>query len=441
MMKSGFKWGIFRAYIPFLNMRIDWAFLAQGLVVSLSTGLALVPLLTASFGLTFEEAVTLAMLHMILVTSHIMVFGEPYAAGWITAALPLVLVTVLGDLADPAERFKMMTALSLEFSFLCLLMAVTGLGQKLIDSIPTALKAGIIFGAALAAFKRIFYDDFSNFELMPVSFISAIFLSIIIFYLPHFQKWKKQSKNIGFVASFGLLPVLIVVGFTGYLFDEFDFNIVNGFLNPPFNSLWNKASPIVIGWPSFSYYINAVPIVMMTYLLLFGDLLTGKSIVEEHQNERPDDIIEFNMNRSHYALAIRNFLMAVTVPFFPTQGVLWAGAQIIVADRWKEGKEKLDHFIGGISAFYYYAIPIGFLWLPIVTFLKPFMPVSLMLTLLITGIACSRLAFKTATQTIDRLIMIVLACFIAMNEIAVGIVIALTLPLIFGRIKAIRTKK
>jgi hypothetical protein len=276
---------------------------------------------------------------------------------------------------------------------------------------------------------------------MPVSFISAIFLSIIIFYLPHFQKWKKQSKIIGFVTSFGLLPVLIVVGFTGYLFDEFDFNIVNGFLNPPFNSLWNKASPIVIGWPSFSYYINAVPIVMMTYLFLFGDLLTGKSIVEEHQNERPDDIIEFNMNRSHYALAIRNFLMAVTVPFFPTQGVLWAGAQIIVADRWKEGKEKLDHFIGGISAFYYYAIPIGFLWLPIVTFLKPFMPVSLMLTLLITGIACSRLAFKTATQTIDRLIMIVLACFIAMNEIAVGIVIALTLPLIFGRIKAIRTKK
>ena len=204
-MKSGFKWGIFRAYIPFLNMRIDWALLAQGLVVSLSTGLALVPLLTASFGLTFEEAVTLAMLHMILVTSHIMVFGEPYAAGWITAALPLVLVTVLGDLADPAERFKMMTALSLEFSFLCLLMAVTGLGQKLIDSIPTALKAGIIFGAALAAFKRIFYDDFSNFELMPVSFISAIFLSIIIFYLPHFQKWKKQSKIIGF-GSYGHVP-------------------------------------------------------------------------------------------------------------------------------------------------------------------------------------------------------------------------------------------
>ena len=422
-------------------MRIKWTLLVQGLVVSLSTGLALVPLLMTSFGLTFEEAVTMAMIHMILATSHIMIFGEPYATGWITAALPLVLVLVIDDYEAPIERFQMMTALSLEFAVLTLFLAVTGLGQRYINAIPTALKAGIIFGASMAAFKRIFYDDLSNIEAMPVSFISAILLSIMIFYLPAFQKWKQRSKLVQFIASFGLLPVLIFVCIAGYAFNEIEFEIVGGFLNLPLMDLLNKVSPFAIGWPPIEFYFAALPIVLMSYLILFGDLLTGKSIIEEHQDKRDDDIIEFNMSRSHYAVAIRNALMGLIVPFFPTQGVLWAGAQIIVVGHWKEGKKNLESFIGGISAFYYYAIPIGFIWLPVVTFLKPFMPISLMLTLLLTAIACGRLAFKTAIKNTDRLIMIILGLFIAFNNPAMGIVVALASVMLFKRLNGLLNNK
>lgn len=440
MIKSGFKWGIFRAYIPFVHVRIEWQLLLQGLVVSLSTGLALVPLLTISFGLTFEEAVTMAMLHMILATSHIMIFGEPYASGWITAALPLTLAVVIGDYDTPVLRFQMMTALSLDFALLTLILAITGLGQRLINIIPIALKAGIILGAALAALKRIFYDDISNIEAMPISFICAMVLSIVIFYLPLFQRWKQKVKLVNFIASFGLLPVLMVVGILGYAFNELEFNIVSGFLNPPIMSLFNKVSPFAIGWPPINFFIEALPIVLMAYLILYGDLLTGKSIIEEHQDKRADDKIDFNMNRSHYAVAIRNAMMGVIVPFFPTQGVLWAGAQIIVVEHWKEGTRKLESFMGGISAFYYYAIPIGFIWLPVVTFLKPFMPIALMLTLLLTAIACGRLAFKTAVKTNDRLIMIVLAAFIAFNHLAVGIVVSLMAVMLFERFKGLLNK-
>ena len=435
MMKSGFKWGIFRAYIPALHVRIEWQLLLQGLVVSLSTGLALVPLLTTVFGLTFEEAVTMAMIHMILATSHIMIFGEPYASGWITAALPLVLALVIGDYETPVKRFQIMTALSLDFALLTLILAITGLGQRLIDMIPIALKAGIILGAAFAALKRIFYDDISNLEAMPVSFICAMITSIIIFHLPQFQRWREKIKIINFIASFGLLPVLILVGIMGYAFNEIEFGIVDGFLNPPIMSLFNKVSPFAIGWPSINFFIEAVPIVLMAYLILFGDLLTGKLIIEEQQDKRMDDKIDFNMSRSHYAVAIRNAIMAIIVPFFPTQGVLWAGAQIIVVEHWNAGKEKLDSLIGGISAFYYYAIPIGFIWLPIVTFLKPFMPIALMLTLLLTAIACGRLAFKTAVTKNDRLVMIILASFIAFNHLAMGIVVALLTVTLFKRFK------
>ncbi|MCC3862575.1 hypothetical protein [Pseudemcibacter aquimaris] len=389
--------------------------------MSLSTGLALVPLLTGSFGLTFEEAVTMAMLHMMLVTSHILIFGEAYAAGWITAALPLVLALVLGGYDSPTERFQMMTALSIEFAVLTFFMGITGFGKKLIGMIPAALKAGIIMGAALSALKRIFYDDVSKFDVMPISFIGAIVLCLVIFYLPAFQKWKQENNIIKLIASLGLLPVFAVVGISGYVAGELEFDIISGVLNPPFASLFEKVSPFAIGWPPLDYYIAAMPIVLMAYVILFGDLLTGKAIIDAGQQERSDDPVDVNFNRSHFAVSIRNFLMAVIVPFFPTQGVLWAGAQVIVTERWKEGKEKLEGLIGGIAAFYYYAIPIGFIWLPVVTFLKPFMPVALMLTLLLTGIACGKLSIGLVKTHKEKAIMMLTALLLTFYDPWIGL--------------------
>lgn len=413
MQKTSYKWGVFKTSLPVLHYRIEWGLLCQGFVVSLSTGLALVPLLTTSFGLTFEEAVTMAMIQMMLVTSHIMIFGEAYAAGWITAALPLVLSLVLGGYDTPTERFQMMTALSIEFAALTLVLGLSGLGRKIMDMLPTAIKAGVVLGAALSALKRIFYDDVDQFNVMPVSFIMAIILSLIVFYLPIFQKMKQKYNVLRMLASLGLLPVFILVGISGFYMGELKFELMQGFLNLPLESLFDKVSPFSIGWPPVDYYISAIPVVLMAYVILFGDLLTGKSIVEDAQDKRPDDKVDIDINRSHIAVSIRNFVMAMMVPFFPTQGVLWAGAQVIVVERWKEGKEKLESLIGGISAFYYYAIPIGFIWLPIVTFLKPFMPIALMLTLLLTAVACIRLSLKTANNKVDLAVAFAIGVLIA----------------------------
>ena len=44
-----------------------------------------------------------------------------------------------------------MTAVSLNFTVLLFALGVTGLGKKLIQWLPAALKSGIILGAAIAA--------------------------------------------------------------------------------------------------------------------------------------------------------------------------------------------------------------------------------------------------------------------------------------------------
>ena len=338
MNKSGIKWGIFTARLPVLHMRIEWPELLQGLVVSLSTGLALVPLLTMSFGLTFEEAVTIAMLHMMLVTSNVIIFGEPFAAGWITPALPLVLAFVLGEYDTSTQRFQMMTALSIDFAVITLFMAVTGFGKKLIALVPAALKAGIILAAALSAFRRVFYDEETILKAMPVSYILAIVTCLIILYLPAFTKLKSKYKMAAFIASLGMLPAFIIAGIYGGINGELAFDIRSGFLMPPMADLMTKVSPFSIGFAPIEFFIAGLPIAFMSYLILFGDLITGTSMIEESQKHRPDDPIDINLTRSHYAVSIRNFIMAIFAPFFPTQGVLWAGAQVIVIERWKAGK-------------------------------------------------------------------------------------------------------
>jgi len=405
MNKSGIKWGMFTARFPLLHMRIEWRELIQGLVVSLSSGLALVPLLTTAFGLTFDEAITISMIHIMLNTSSVVIFGEPYASGWIAPAFPFALAFVLSGADSPTERFQLMTALTLDFTVIVLFLGITGLGATMVRRIPNALKAGIILGAALSAFKRVFYDDIESFIAMPTAMTLALVSTLVIAFYGPFQEWRKKNKIAGFIASFGLLPSFILAGVFGSLLGEFVFDIQMGFLIPPIGDMFDKVSPFAIGFPSLEFFIEALPLAFISYLLLFGDLLTGVALIEGAQKHRPDDPIEFNLSRSHYSIAIRNALSAVIAPFFPTQGILWAGGQVIILERWKQGKEAIENLFSGISAFYYYGIPVAVMFLPVVTFLKPFMPIALMLALTMTAVACSKLAFQIALSKNDRFIM------------------------------------
>ncbi|MBL4612419.1 MAG: hypothetical protein JKY91_01610 [Emcibacter sp.] len=415
-------------------MRIEWPELVQGLVVAAATGLALVPLLSTAFGLTFEEAVTISMFHTILIASHVVLFGEPFSPGWVTPALPIALAFVLGNYDTSVERFQMMTALSLDMAVLLFILGITGLGQKLILHIPTALKAGIILGAAFAAFKRVFVDDFKTIEAMPVSMTLALVTCLIFSFSIPFQKMKSKSKILRAVASLGLLPGFILAGCAGVLWGEISFQIEWGIMTPPIGDLMDKISPFSIGWPPLIYYLEALPLVLITYTILFGDLLTGIALLREAESSRPDDKIDINISRSHVVLAIRNGIMAVLAPFFPTQGCLWTGVHVVVIQRWKEGRDKMESLIGGISAYYMYGLPVFFLLLPVVTFLRPFMPIALVLTLILTGFACSFVALSMPRGREERGVMLLTAFFLVFFEPWVGLVIGiLAVLLLLGR--------
>ena len=75
---------------PLIHLRFSLVDMLQGFAVAGATGLALVPYFMALLGLDFQEAVVMAMFHSLLISFSWMFFGDPYAPGWLTPAIPFV---------------------------------------------------------------------------------------------------------------------------------------------------------------------------------------------------------------------------------------------------------------------------------------------------------------------------------------------------------------
>lgn len=436
-IQPGIKWGPFVLRIPFVHMRFALPEFLQGICVAGATGLALVPVMTASFGLTFEEAVTMAMFHTMLISAGWMIFGDPLAPGWLTPALPFIFAFVLGGGNSPEEQFQLMTALSLNFAVLLIFLGVTGLGAKLVAWVPNVLKGGIILGAAVAAFLRIFdqNDPASALNSTPLAAIAALALCMFLAFSKPFQRQAAKMPFLAKVAGLGLLPAFLVAGLVGVVTGEMQFNIQSGLLDVPAHavSMWEKASPMYIGWPSLTMFINALPLAFITYILFFGDVVTADEMIKNSASMRPDEKLELNSNRSHMATGIRNAAMGIIAPFFGTQGVLWTGIQVIVLKRWVTGRDKMDSIFDGISAYYVYGFPVLFIVLPIVTMLQPLLPIALAVTLLLTGFACATLALNTVTDSTERGAMVLTAIAFSLFDPWTGLLAGLaTIVVVVG---------
>ena len=324
---NGIKWGPFRLRIPFIHIKFRTAEFLQGMVISGATAFAGIPI-AMGMGLTFEEGVALSFIAGTLIASGPIIFGVPFAPGWVTPAYPIVIgvfATMGYYLPSGAEyqveTFQFMSALCIEFTLLVAFLGMTGLSEKIVKNIPNALKSGIILGAAVAAFYQVFFKEFDvKYMEQPIAMTVALTLCILTTFSDPFKRL--AAKNIFFqkVASLGLLPGFLIAGIVAYSVGEATLDITWGFAFPDVVTLFERTSPLSIGFPSISMYVDALPLVIIGYILLFGDIITGQEILNEAQKERPDEPINIDSNKFHLSIAVRNLLGLIVNPNFPTQG-------------------------------------------------------------------------------------------------------------------------
>ena len=433
MNSNGIKWGPFTLRIPFIHMKLLPGEFLQGLVISGATALAAAPVGMA-LGLTLNEAVAACFIASVLITSSPIIFGEPLAAGWITPALPLVIgffmTKGMFDGSYRIETFHYMAAMAIEFTLLVLVLGLTGIGKLIVEKVPNGLKSGIILGAAIAAFYQIFFSDFDRYiGNAPISMISALVICTITTFSEPFKRLAQKNKVLSIIGSLGLLPGFIVAALTGYITGELTWNIEWGFAVPAVAEVYTQTSPLVIGFPPLETYLEVLPLVVIGYLLLFGDFVTGIEVIKEGQKQRPDEIINIDINRSHNSVGIRNLLGSIINPFFPTQGALWTGVHVVVVERWKQGKEAMGSLFDGIGSYYLMGIPFLFFVVPFIDMMEPLMIVALGVTLILTGLACAYIAMSLVTKNSEMAIALVTAVLIAFGGeyMWLGIIIGLIL--------------
>jgi len=414
--------------------------LVQGLVVAGATGLAVAPLYHEHFGMGFETAVALVVVQTLAIISAFMFFGDPFCPGWLTPALPLVLREAIA-LETTAERIDFVNAVVLMVGAVFLLFGATGLGARFLRAVPKVVKAGIILGAGMSAV----YGEFlprtggrpSRMDAYTVSILAATAVTMLLLFSEPVARWKETRPWLRLLAGLGIAPGFFLAMAVGPWVGEVSYAAFRAYSGPvlfwpDFSGLFTEFAVIGRGLPEPEMFVRALPLALAAYVIGFGDIITGRALIEEAAADRPDDPIAFSEKRTHLQLGIRNASVALFGgPFFPLQGPLWTGATVVVAERWRQGKDGMQSLFSGITSYYFLGLPFLYFVRPAMEFLRPVLDVAFSLTLLLTGFACAYVALAMVDRRTERgialLVGMTILGFSTLTGLAVGFGLAFCL--------------
>lgn len=396
-VQPGIQWWRFNIRIPGIHVNLSWPEIIQGGLLTVATGGAVAPLMMQFFDIPFAVAWTVVIVQLFWVWSHTFLFGDPYGPGWITPALPLILV-FLGGFTPGPEAVQAMTALMLCVSAIFLFFGITKLGAKFFEWIPVELRAGIIMGSSIAAFQ----GEFDRLESLPITLPVVWGVVFLLMFSVWFGKMKAGNRLLSNLASMALIVGFFVAALVGPLAGEMQFDINMGITLPQFGPFLEAVSPFYVGWPSWNMYLQALPLAFMIYIVVFGDLVVADTLIKDADRIRKDEKIVVDPIRTHFATAIRNLGHLLTGGVFvPLHGPVWTGVTVFILERYKEGREKMDSIYSGTVNWYWLALPLVFLT-PVVDFMLPMLPVALSITLILTGFACAYMAMRMVETPTGR---------------------------------------
>ena len=422
--------GPFKIRLPFIHYRWELPEMIQGLIMFV-VGLAMIPLLEKYLGMPYEAALAftfIAGLGYILPA----LLGVPLVPGWITPAIPVVILYLQGFEPGP-EAVRAMFALQIEVMLIFLILGVTRLGSKLIDVIPNSLKSGIIIGAGIAAMMGELKVG-GRVEATPVSLIVGSLVCAYILFSLSFKNIMEKNGLARKIANFGMVPGMILAMLVGWVVGEYPWPDVQwGITHPDIGLMWDYLV-FSTGLPGLDTFLLAIPTAIIAYVIAFGDIIVGFTLVKRVDHLRSDEKIEDNVDRVHLVTAIRNALHAFFAPWPGLAGPLWTAAHATVAERYAMGRKAMDSIYSGGGTFWLTGL-IALFILPLVTLFKPVLPIALSLTLILTAYICIMVGMEQLKNSVERGVAGIVAVTLAMYAVVIGLVLYFLIerPKLMGR--------
>ncbi len=426
--------GPFKVRLPFVHYPLEQAEFVQAFLLFVIS-LGMIPLLQEYMGLPYEAALA----YVFVAGVGFMLpglLGVPFPPGWITPAIPLVVLYLEGFEPGP-DAIRAMIALQLLVSVIFFVLGVTPLGRILVERLPISLKAGILLGAGIAALTGEI-EEGGRLAETPISIIVGAVVVIYMMFSTSFSDLQQRSRVLRFLGSYGMVPGMIVGIAVAWAIREYPLpDIEWGLTQPSFVEMWNYL-PFTVGFPSPEIFLAAVPTAVIAYIIAYGDIIVGTSLVRRVDDERPDERIDTDPNRVHIVTGIRNLMHAFFAPYPGLAGPIFTAITASIAVRYTQGRRAMESFFGA-GATYHIAGFLALFLLPLVTGFQPILPVALSLTLILTGYLCITVGMEQVTNNTQRgvagVMGVVLAIYGAGYGLAVGIFLYLLVERrrLFGR--------
>jgi len=403
--------GPFSIRLPFIHYRWEYPEMIQGLIMFV-VGLAMIPLLEKYLGMPYEAALAFTFVAGI---GYILpaLLGVPLVPGWITPAIPVVLLYLKGFEPGP-EAIKALFALQIEVSLIFLFLGITRLGSKLVDVIPNSLKSGIIIGAGIAALMGELKTG-GRVDVTPISLLIGSIISAYILFSLSFKNVVDESSLAKRIANFGMVPGMIIAMIIGWVSGEYPLPDIEWGITQPDFALMFQYLTFTVGFPGWDVFLLAIPTAIIAYVIAFGDIIVGFTLVKRVDHLREDEKIEANVDRVHTVTALRNFIHAFLAPWPGLAGPLWTAAHATVAERYSMGRKAMDSIYSGGGTFWITGLVALFI-LPLVTLFKPVLPIALSLTLILTAYICIMVGMEQLRNPTERGVAGIVAVTLAMPD-------------------------
>ena len=389
--------GPFKLRLPFVHYRFELPDFLQGLLMC-AVDLAAIPLMAELLGMPFEAALAIVILNGLLYLTHHLL-GDPVVPGWITPAIPLLMAYV-EQFPEGEARVHALIAFQMMLGLFAIVLGRLGWAARVVRLVPPALKAGIIMGAGVAAVVVVF-ESGGRFEQFPFTISIAIGLAFYLLFSRHFAALKTRGGVWGLIGTLGIFPIIALAVVIAPLFGEAPWPDIRwGFSQPDFALMWAEYTVFGVGLPSAMMFVTALPTVAAAYIVLFGDVLQSKALLDEADGVRSDEKIDYDPDRAHLLFGGRNLGMSVFGPDVTMCGPLWSAMHVVVIERYKQGRAAMDSIFGGSGSFRW-GTNTGLLLLPIVSLVEPVLAVALALTLLIQGYVSVRIGIMEARSQRD----------------------------------------
>lgn len=433
------KCGMFRIRLPFIHAPWEVPEMIQAIVVFV-TGVSATAYLQDIFDLPFSVALAIVCVHEFLYIFQNLV-GDPIVGGWITPAIPLVTTWLLG-FSNATERIQALIMLQLILGILYLVLGVTGLASKLVSKVPVSVKAGILIGAGFSAvIGKYGFAAVENggmgFYGSPISFSIGVLAALFLLFSVGFNRQKKKPghKIIKFLAKCGFVPALLLAYIVGMIAGEISTPVsvmADGLIFNPIPGLkevFRSFSLIGLGFPSWHVISSAAVMAVVAYIISFGDIVTGSEFLEDTKQYRKDEALAVNPNLTNVCCGVRNIVQSLFCPTVVLSGPLWSAMMVTICERYKTGKENMYSFFGGCITFNV-AKWICCLILPLVALIRPILPLSMSLTLMIQAFGCFYVALGLCKNNTQRGVAGLIGGVLAITNPQTGLIVGIVVSFI-----------